>query len=320
MDFVNLAALNPLWLALVIYGLTLLATSWLMQEGVAKMPMRYVTLLVPAIVAVLALVHLHDDMHANTLCPPLWFMAAMGMLSAGFIAGFFFQQNRFEKQLTGWSLPASWAMQQTLQRLTPSFGLSKVPEFHMLQVDHPIALTIGITRPRIYVSQWFHDHLDEVELEQVLAHELAHVSRSDNLIALVSTAFLGATAFLPSSWSAFHYLLRERELATDELAIAVTGKPMALARGLLKVIAPNSPLSTPSSSSSPPSPPPIAAAGLLEASMVEERVENLVRLRKNGPKPIKLLGEKIYLLGLTVLSPFFLAWLVLELPHLLNLP
>jgi Zn-dependent protease with chaperone function len=315
MDSVNLTALNPLWLALIIYGFTLLATSWLMREGVAKMPMRYVTLLVPPMVAVLALVHLHDDMHANTLCPPLWFMAAMGMLSAGFVAGFFFQQNRFEKQLTGWSLPASWSMQQTLRRLAPSFGLRKIPELHRLQVDHPIALTIGITNPRIYVSQWFHDHLDEVELEQVLAHELAHVSRSDNLIALASTAFLGATAFLPSSWSAFHYLLRERELATDELAIAVTGKPMALARGLLKVVAPTSPLSIPFTP-----PPPIAAAGLLEASMVEERVENLVRLRKNGPKPIKLFGEKIYLLGLTVLSPFFLAWLVLELPHLLNLP
>jgi Zn-dependent protease with chaperone function len=149
-----------------------------------------------------------------------------------------------------------------------------------------------------------------VELEQVLAHELAHVSRSDNLIALVSTAFLGATAFLPSSWSAFRYLLRERELATDELAIAVTGKPIALARGLLKVVAPIS----------PPSPPPIAAAGLLEAAMVEERVENLVRLHKNGSKPIKLFGEKTYLLGLTVLTPLLLAWLVLELPHLLNLP
>jgi Zn-dependent protease with chaperone function len=199
-------------------------------------------------------------------------------------------------------------MQQTVERLASSFGLTKVPEIYTLQVDHPIALTIGITRPRIYISQWFHSHLDEVELEQVLAHELAHVSRSDNLIALVSTAFLGATAFLPSSWSAFRYLLRERELATDELAIAITGKPIALARGLLKVVA------------TPSSPPPIAAAGLLEAAMVEERVENLVRLHKNGSKPIKLFGEKTYLLGLTVLTPLLLAWLVLELPHLLNLP
>lgn len=311
MTFVDVAILNPLWLALAIYGFTLLSTSWLMQEGVAKIPMRYVTLLVPATVAVLALAHLHDDMrglHANALCLPLWFLTAMGILSTGFVAGFFFQQSRFEKKLICWSTPVPLSMQQTVERLASSFGLTKVPEIYTLQVDHPIALTIGITRPRIYISQWFHSHLDEVELEQVLAHELAHVSRSDNLIALVSTAFLGATAFLPSSWSAFRYLLRERELATDELAIAITGKPIALARGLLKVVA------------TPSSPPPIAAAGLLEAAMVEERVENLVRLHKNGSKPIKLFGEKTYLLGLTVLTPLLLAWLVLELPHLLNLP
>ncbi len=310
MNFIDLATLNPLGLALVIYGFTLLATSWLMREGAAKTPMRYVTLLVPATVAVLALAHLHDDMHANTLCLPLWLLTAMGIVSMGFVAGFFVQQNRFEKQLNCWSIPVPLAMQQTLQRLTPSFGLSKFPELYTLQIDHPIALTIGITKPRIYISQWFNDHLDEVELEQVLAHELAHVSRSDNLIVLVSTAFLGATAFLPSSWSALRYLLRERELATDELAIAVTGKPIALARGLLKVVAPTSSFS----------PPPIAAAGLLETTMVKERVENLVRLHKSGSQPIKLFGEKIYLLGLTVLGPFFLAWLVLELPHLLNFP
>jgi Zn-dependent protease with chaperone function len=308
MDAVNLATLNPLGLALVIYGFTLLSTRWLMREGAAKMPMRYITLLVPATVAVLALAHLHDDMHANALCLPMWLITAMGILSTGFVAGFFFQQNRFEKQLNCWSTPVPLTMQQTVQRLAPSFGLNKVPELHGLQVEHPIALTIGITKPRIYISQWFNDHLDEVELEQVLAHELAHVSRGDNLIALVSTAFLGATAFLPSSWSAFRHLLREREMATDELAIAVTGKPIALARGLLKVVA------------APSSPPPIAAAGLLEAAMVEERVENLVRLHKNGPKPIKLFGEKTYLLGLTILAPSLLAWLVLELPHLLNLP
>lgn len=311
MDHTDLAAFSPLAFALGIYVFTLLASSLVMKRGVAigKTSIRYITLLVPFSVVVLALLHLHDDMHADLFCPPLWFLTAMGILSAGFVSGFFYQQNRFEKQLIGWSIPASWNMQQTLKRLTPSFGLSKVPELHSLQLEHPIALTIGITRPRIYVSQWFHDHLEEVEVEQVLAHELAHISRSDNLIALVATAFLGATAFLPSSWSAVRSLLRERELATDELAIAVTGKPMALARGLLKVVAPTSILSTP-----------IAAAGLLETAMVEERVENLVRLRKNGPKPIKLFGEKIYLLGLTILGPFFLAWLVLELPHLLNLP
>jgi Zn-dependent protease with chaperone function len=311
MDSVNLVTLNPLWLALVIYGFTLLSTSWLMREGVAKMPMRYVTLLVPTAVAVLALAHLHEDMrglHADALCLPFWFLAAMGILSTGFVAGFFFQQHRFEKQLLCWSTPVPLSMQQTVQRLAPVFGLTKVPELYTLQVDHPIALTIGIIKPRIYISQWFHSHLDEVELEQVLAHELAHVSRGDNLIALVSTAFLGATAFLPSSWSAFRYLLRERELATDELAIAITGKPIALARGLLKVVA------------TPLSPSPIAAAGLLETAMVEERVENLVRLHKDGVKPIKLFGEKTYLLGLTILTPFLLAWLVLELPHLLNLP
>lgn len=310
----EVAALVPLFVALVLYALTLGLVQWTTRDSLScNVQIRYTTLFVTTIALAMALLHLHEDMgasahHIDLLCPPLWMLVGMGLSAASFTLGFFYQQGRLVHELACWATPASQTLRFSLVDLANRLRVRRLPGLHIVACEQPMALTVGILRPTIYLSTWMTRHLSAMELEGVLAHELAHIARADNLIALVSTVLLGATAFVPTSWSALKALLAERELATDALAVSVTGKPITLARGLLKAASPDTPNFN-------------VAAGLLEISMIEQRVRHLVELHQASPTQIPRRSlEKGWLLALTLLAPLPLAWLIFALPHLLQLP
>lgn len=77
-------------------------------------------------------------------------------------------------------------------------------------------------------------HLDQRELEAVLAHELGHVVRRDYLVIWLATLLRDAFCYLPTSWLAYRQLQHEKELACDELAVGATNRPLALASALAK--------------------------------------------------------------------------------------
>ncbi|MEX2324279.1 MAG: M56 family metallopeptidase [Nitriliruptoraceae bacterium] len=98
------------------------------------------------------------------------------------------------------------------------------------------AYVVGSRRPVVVLDADLAAQLDDDELEGVLAHELAHVKRRDNLIAGMLGAVRDAMFFAPGVGWAVRHLHRERELAADQVAVRVTGRPGALASGLLKVL------------------------------------------------------------------------------------
>jgi Zn-dependent protease with chaperone function len=98
------------------------------------------------------------------------------------------------------------------------------------------ALVVGSRRPVVIMGRDLLERLDETELEGVLAHELAHVRRRDNLVSMLLGAVRDLTFFVPFGGWAIRQLHRERELAADQIAVAATGRPGALASGLLKVL------------------------------------------------------------------------------------
>ncbi len=118
--------------------------------------------------------------------------------------------------------------------------LEKAQVMHAVDLDigrlnHPVALTTGLLRPRILISSWFIDSLDREELEAVIAHEVAHIKRRDNFINSLAALAKDILFFLPSSYPAWHSYLREREKACDDLTVSITERPLALASALLKV-------------------------------------------------------------------------------------
>jgi Zn-dependent protease with chaperone function len=98
------------------------------------------------------------------------------------------------------------------------------------------AVVVGSRRPVVILGQDLLERLDAAELEGVLAHELAHVRRRDNLVATLLGAVRDLTFFVPFGGWAIRQLHRERELAADQVAVGVTRRPGALASGLLKVL------------------------------------------------------------------------------------
>ncbi len=98
------------------------------------------------------------------------------------------------------------------------------------------AYVVGRRHPVIVLDGDLVARLDDDELEGVIAHELAHVKRRDNFVAGVVGVVRDAMFFAPGTGWAVRHLHRERELAADQTAVLVTGRPGALASGLLKVL------------------------------------------------------------------------------------
>lgn len=98
------------------------------------------------------------------------------------------------------------------------------------------AVVIGVRRPVVLLDRELVRQLDNEELQGVLAHEFAHVQRRDNLLAFILCLIGDITFFVPGGRWSRRQLLVERELATDDEAVLTTGRPGALASGLLKVV------------------------------------------------------------------------------------
>jgi beta-lactamase regulating signal transducer with metallopeptidase domain len=76
----------------------------------------------------------------------------------------------------------------------------------------------GVLRPRISLPSRIGHVLTREELDAVLAHELAHAKRGDNLIRLVHELALCAFWFHPLVWLTGARLALYRELSCDEAA------------------------------------------------------------------------------------------------------
>lgn len=114
-------------------------------------------------------------------------------------------------------------------RITP-------PELIVLPSCPGGAYVVGVRRPVLVVGADLIAELDREEIDGVLAHELAHVKRRDNLVAATLGALRDLVFFVPGGGWAIAQLHRERERAADQLAVRTTGRPGALASGLLKTL------------------------------------------------------------------------------------
>ena len=97
------------------------------------------------------------------------------------------------------------------------------------------AAVLGFRRPLIVVPRALRDALTDAELDQVVAHEHAHVERCDDWASLVQRIVGVPFGWHPAVWLIGRWLRRERELAADERVALRTGAPRAYARCLARV-------------------------------------------------------------------------------------
>lgn len=121
--------------------------------------------------------------------------------------------------------------------LAEAVGLRTVPQVLELPSAVPGAFVVGGRRARLLVSSRLVSELDEEELRCIVAHELAHLEAHDVRVMLLAGLLRDVVAWNPLAHVAFRRLAGDRELEADRRAASLTGEPLALASGLLKVCA-----------------------------------------------------------------------------------
>ncbi len=94
---------------------------------------------------------------------------------------------------------------------------------------------LGIFRPVLLLPKGISDRLTDAQLDAILAHELCHVRRRDNLAATVHMLVEALFWFHPLAWWIGARLVDERERACDEEVLRVGTDPHVYAEGILKV-------------------------------------------------------------------------------------
>ncbi len=94
---------------------------------------------------------------------------------------------------------------------------------------------VGLLRPILLLPAGITNRLTPRQLEAVLAHELCHVRRRDNLFASIHMVVEALFWFHPMVWWIGARLVEERERACDEAVVSLGSEPHDYAEGILNV-------------------------------------------------------------------------------------
>ena len=94
---------------------------------------------------------------------------------------------------------------------------------------------VGIVRPVLLLPATMTTYLTAQELRAILAHELCHLRRRDNLTAAIHMLVQALFWFHPLLWWIGTRLMAERERACDEAVARSGALPEVYAEGILKV-------------------------------------------------------------------------------------
>ncbi|MBN2475033.1 MAG: M56 family metallopeptidase [Pirellulales bacterium] len=100
-------------------------------------------------------------------------------------------------------------------------------------VDMP--MVVGSLRPLVLIPLSVLTGLPPLQLDAVIAHELAHIRRHDYLVNLLQTVVETLLFYHPAMWWISRRVRIERELCCDDMAVAVCGNKLAYAEALTAV-------------------------------------------------------------------------------------
>ncbi|HKX63765.1 MAG TPA: M56 family metallopeptidase [Rhizomicrobium sp.] len=94
---------------------------------------------------------------------------------------------------------------------------------------------VGILKPVVLLPAGLMAWLSEPERDSILAHELSHLRRRDNVTAAIHMIVEALFWFYPPVWLIGSRMIAERERACDESVLASGHDPEVYAGGILKV-------------------------------------------------------------------------------------
>ena len=133
--------------------------------------------------------------------------------------------------LLGSRRPLSDDLLALARSLGERLGMVSLPEVSLSERLGE-ALVVGLWRPVVLLPLAWAMEMPPDALAAVLAHELAHVRRWDLWVSLAQRVVETLLFYHPAVWWLSRRLSLERELCTDELAVAATGQRVAYAETL----------------------------------------------------------------------------------------
>jgi Zn-dependent protease with chaperone function len=200
-------------------------------------------------------------------------VAVWGSVSLSLLAARTWRSRRFRRDVLRDAVHAEPRVAAIVMRLARALGIAP-PRVLVVDRMHGGAAVLGVRDPLLLIDTTTLDLLDDGELEGVIAHELAHVARRDNLVSWAASVVRDVAFFVPGASWAVRALHREREAAADHDAVSVTGRPAALASGLLRVV----------EQAAGTRRVPLGCAALVPASSVADRVRILLREEQPTPR------------------------------------
>jgi bla regulator protein BlaR1 len=123
---------------------------------------------------------------------------------------------------------------EALRRLEKAGGLRRKIEIFLSRASLEPGI-LGIVRPVLVWPQGISDRLEDPHLEAVLAHEVWHVRRNDNLAAAIHMVVEAFFWFHPLVWWLGGRMVDERERACDEEVLQLGSQPQVYAESILKI-------------------------------------------------------------------------------------
>lgn len=161
--------------------------------------------------------------------PLVWYLTVPGILVMIVIRGSrsLIQQLQATQRLVHLFYPLHETPPTRLQALLPAHGLS-VEDIIFLNLAPAHAFSLGMWRPRLWLTAGLVNLLDDEELAAVLAHEAHHCRQRDPLRLLIIRTLKSALFCLPLVGHLAETAELQQEIAADQSAITHLGSDLPL--------------------------------------------------------------------------------------------
>jgi TonB family protein len=177
----------------------------------------------------------HQGQDAQSLLRWLTAMIAILWLS-GFatVTGLWWSRWRqVSAAIRGGAPVSSGRIVEILRRVEMSAGFQSPISLRSSQTSLEPGI-FGIRRPLLLWPARISQHLEDAHVEAILAHEVQHVLRHDNLAATMHMVVEAIFWFHPVVWWLGARLVVERERACDEAVLGLGNRPEIYAESILK--------------------------------------------------------------------------------------
>jgi beta-lactamase regulating signal transducer with metallopeptidase domain len=172
--------------------------------------------------------------------PSSWVSALQPWMLRVWIAGVLFLSFRLAwlggriSSLRRASRPADAAIRAVAARLAARIGVRRAVRILVSALPDGPSVA-GWIRPVIMMPAAVLLRLDEQQVEAILAHEIAHLQRYDDVVNIAQSLIETVLFYHPCVWWVSNRIRRERELCCDDLAVAISGDAVVYARALMNV-------------------------------------------------------------------------------------